>query len=185
MKNLMILSMILLLAVSCSSFPVSKPIEVCAMNIKSDLRDKPVYDLALLFKMCKIESAHKIGADLRISTESLVYENEEISNYCEEAISSLNKPQSYCRCAKFDFNYGLLKATGPSYNKPINQCHKYIGMSGQGWIDLIHYIDSIYVWKDKHKYFKSDRKEENGLIEDLPDLSREVYWHQSPLNLLH
>ena len=125
MKNSMMLLITLYLAVSCSSFPIVEPIEVCAINVKENIK------------------------------------------------------QSYCRCAEYDFNYGQLKAISESYNKPIDFCNKHIGMAGQGWIDLIHYIDSIYVWKDKHKNFKSDKSD----VDRIP--LREVFWYQTPLNLLY
>ena len=103
-------------------------------------------------------------------------------------VCALNVNGGYCRCAPFDFNYGLLKSTGESYNKPLKDCHKNIGLSGEDWINLIHYIDSIYVWKDRHKNFKSNTKEciiDKKEVGAFPNTDREVYWHQTPLNLLY
>ena len=118
-------------------------------------------------------------------------------------VCALNVSGNYCRCGAFDFNYGMLRSSGESYNKPLKDCHKNIGMSGPDWIKLVHYIDSIYVWKDIKEDFKVyNSRGESGIMNfdtnsnnnnststststPTPPLTRDVLWHQTPLKLLY
>jgi hypothetical protein len=74
-------------------------------------------------------------------------------------LGAINFKGGYCRTALFDFNYGKLQAVSESKNRPLEYCHKFIGISPDGWGDIINYLDSIYVWKDKNiKLIKKDKR---------------------------
>ena len=72
----------------------------------------------------------------------------------------------------------------------MDYCHKKIGMSGPGWIKLIHYLDSIYVWKNKSNLFKNNKTSRESSIMNFnrsrsvgPE-TRNVPLERTPLNLL-
>ena len=88
-----------------------------------------------------------------------------------EEVCAMNVTGKYCRCGLFDFNLGKLQSVSESKNMPLEYCHKNIGLSAAGWINIIIYLDEIYTWKKKKFTSKKMKRIRKHAPEkrDVPD----------------
>ena len=84
-------------------------------------------------------------------------------------VGAINYYKDYCRVGNFDFNYGKLAALDTPTNLPLEQCHKWISISPDGWGMLIQYLDEIYQWKDA-KYKQGSGPKTRSVPKELTPL---------------